>query len=122
MATGDYHHTALAVARAAGMIPAQASVVIIQKESETRVPGSRSKESALRAPNQPLLQTGASRQLLKAVSFSADLCSSQDGDHQGLTFQNMDLGSPARRDALHLLTAAAQVGTCSVHMCLPMFK
>lgn len=36
MATGDYHYTALAVARGVGMIPRQGKVIIIQKEVEAR--------------------------------------------------------------------------------------
>lgn len=126
MATGDYHHTALAVGRAAGMIAPQGQVVIIQKESETRTPGVRSKEFALRVADKPSPQTGSSRQMLQAVSSSADLCSSQDGGYQGLTFQNMNSGSPAMHDALHLLTAAAQVcvysvlGYIQVTVCCPL--
>lgn len=36
MATGDYHHTALAVARGVGMLSPQAQVIIIQAEKETK--------------------------------------------------------------------------------------
>lgn len=36
MATGDYHHTALAVARGVGMLSPQAQVIIIQAEQESK--------------------------------------------------------------------------------------
>ena len=40
MATGDYHHTALAVARGVGMLSPKAQVIIIQAEKETQPPSS----------------------------------------------------------------------------------
>ena len=36
MATGDYHHTALAVARGVGMVPPHSQVIIIQAGQETQ--------------------------------------------------------------------------------------
>lgn len=36
MATGDYHHTALAIARGVGMVPSEGRVIIIQSAEEIR--------------------------------------------------------------------------------------
>ena len=41
MCTGDFHGTALAVAGGAGMIPPHGSIIIIQKEMETRPASAR---------------------------------------------------------------------------------
>ena len=46
MVTGDYHHTAIAVARGVGIIPPGGSLVIIQAESERQPPTSALKASA----------------------------------------------------------------------------
>lgn len=101
MATGDYHHTALAVARGTGMIPPQGQVVIIQKQFETNRAMAASTPSALRA--------GAPRRAPKAVAFPHDLCQTSDRAHQGLLFE-LDSGASTQADALQLLTAVAQVG------------
>ena len=45
MCTGDFHGTALAVARGVGMIPPQGRVIIIQKEVETRPASARATTS-----------------------------------------------------------------------------
>ena len=37
MVTGDYHHTAIAVARGVGMVPQGGQLVIIQAKSEKQV-------------------------------------------------------------------------------------
>ena len=46
MATGDYHHTGLAVARATGMIPPEGQVVILHKASETQLTASGTQPTA----------------------------------------------------------------------------
>ena len=52
MVTGDYHHTALAVARGVGMTPMDAPLVIIQSQAEFRSisKGSVAMPSALKSP------------------------------------------------------------------------
>lgn len=108
MATGDYHQTALAVARGVGMIPPQGQVAIIQTESETRSPSSATKQSVLKMPDKSPAHHDASSRIARSVSFAADLCNSQEREYKGLVFQ-MEGGSSAQHDAMQLLTAAAQV-------------
>lgn len=52
MVTGDYHHTALAVARGVGMVPTDSRLVIVQSQSEFRPSpkGLASMPSALKSP------------------------------------------------------------------------
>ena len=49
MATGDYHYTALAVATAAGMIPAEGQVIMIHKASETKLASAPSTHAGMTA-------------------------------------------------------------------------
>lgn len=102
MATGDYHHTALAVARAVGMVSAQGQVVIIQKD--TKMPSFRAKPSVLKAEG---AADRVSHRVLHARSLTPS-SSSNSSNFQGLLF-HMDTGSPTQHDALELLTAAAEV-------------
>lgn len=117
MATGDYHLTALAVARGVGMVPSQKQVIIIQTEAETRPAAIASKASALKAAQSPKSpQTGKAARLSRAVSFAEDLVRSKEREHQGLVF-HVDNASVAQDDALQALAAIAQVSNLlsSVH-------
>ncbi|DBA99058.1 TPA: hypothetical protein ACH3X1_014197 [Trebouxia sp. C0004] len=67
MVTGDYFHTALAVARGVGMVPKEARVVIIQTHAEHR--GSSAK-AAKRKPNLPDASEVPKPQHTWAVSFA----------------------------------------------------
>ena len=120
MATGDYHHTALAVARGVGMIPPQGHVIIVYAASETQDLGladsksRRSKQdllSDMRPLNTSLVPAGPLQQTAHAVSFADEpqlQAESQECAHQGLVFQT-DNGSPAADSAPQALTIIAQV-------------
>ncbi len=108
MVTGDYHHTAIAVARGAGMIPGDSRVVIIQSQTEIRPscrhPGCM--HSALKcnksASNTPLTAK-------RAVSFHISKASEQKRTCEGLKFL-LDNGDAFEDgDALSALTSIAQV-------------
>lgn len=111
MASGDYHHTALAVARGVGMIPAQGRIIIIQTEAETRPATSGNKASALKSADKSLQASRPARQMSRAVSFAEDLVKSKESEHQGLVF-HMDNGIAAQDDALDAIAAIAQVSCC----------
>ena len=106
MATGDYHHTALAVARDVGMIPPEGKrVIIIQKTSEAQdLPGLESLGTSV-APAGPL-QPSASA--VSAASEPQVQAETFDSAHQGLVFHTDD-GSIAEHDALQALSLLAQV-------------
>ena len=111
MASGDYHHTALAVARGVGMIAPQGPVIIIQTEAETRPATFGNKASARKAADKSLQASRPAGQISRAVSFAADLVKSKEREHQGLIF-HMDNGSAAQDDALDAIAAIAQVSCC----------
>lgn len=114
MATGDYHLTALAVARGVGMVPPQKQVIVIQAEAETRPAAFASKASALKAAQSPKSPTGkAARQMSRAVSFAEDLVRSKEREHQGLVF-HVDNGSVASQ----ALIAIAQVSQTPLYTTL----
>ena len=103
MVTGDYHHTAIAVARGAGMIPGDSRVVIIQSQTEIRP---SCMHSALKcnksAANTPLTAK-------RAVSFHISKASEQERTCEGLKFL-LDNGDAFEDgDALSALTSIAQV-------------
>ena len=108
MVTGDYHHTAIAVARGAGMIPGDSRVVIIQSQTEIR-PSCRHPacmHSALKcsksAANNPLTPK-------RAVSFHISKANEQERTCEGLKFL-LDNGDAFEDgDALSALTSIAQV-------------
>ena len=107
MVTGDYHHTAIAVARGSGMIPGDSRVVIIQCQAEFK-PASRgpSIPSALKGPRPASLTPAISR---RAVSFHIG-----HGDERGCTGLRflLDNGDAFEDgDALRALTSIAQVTT-----------
>ena len=120
MATGDYHHTALAVARGVGMVPSEAQVIIIQKASEAqdlRVADSQDRQyqQDLLAGTQSLDTSSAPAGQLQltasAVCFAPEpraQAESSDCAHQGLVFQT-DNGSSAEEDGLQALSVIAQV-------------
>ena len=120
MATGDYHHTALAVARGVGMIPPQGQVIIIHKASEThglRLANSQSGRSGqdflsgMKQLTPFLAPAGLLQRPAHAVSFAVEPqieAESSESARQGLVFQT-DNGSPAEDDALQALTLMAQV-------------
>ena len=108
MVTGDYHQTAIAVARGAGMIPGDSRVVIIQSQTEIRPsckhPGCM--HSALKcsksAANTPLTPK-------RAVSFHISKANEQERTCEGLKFL-LDNGDAFEDgDALSALTSIAQV-------------
>ena len=100
MATGDYHHTALAVAQAVGMVPAQGQgVVVIQKDA--KLPSCEAKPSALQAADR------FSHNVMRARSLTPS-SSRNTSKFQGLLF-HMDSGSHTQHNALQLLTATAEV-------------
>lgn len=106
MVTGDYHHTAIAVARGSGMIPGDSRIVIIQCQVEFK-PASRSPAipSALKAPKPPSLTSVTPR---RAVSFHISK-GEQEGGCTGLRFL-LDNGDAFEDgDGLRALTSIAQV-------------
>lgn len=77
MVTGDYHHTAIAVARGVGMIPPHEHVVIIQSMAEQKGesvgshrPSIDRQSTAVQTPHVKRKQS-----LARGVSFAADLFS-----------------------------------------------
>lgn len=106
MSTGDYHHTALAVARGVGMVPPQGQVIIIQTELETRSSAPSSRSPAAKASEKPPHRLA--RHLSRSVSFAEHLVVSREREHQGLIF-HVDNGNAAHDDALQALAAIAQV-------------
>lgn len=121
MATGDYHHTALAVARGVGMIPAQGKVIIVQKQVEARPADPVTDLEGLTAtsPSQTLHQTGLltlrpsalkpasdrralpgalSRQFTRNVSFAAESAAANDGQEAPL-LRIQDTFGPAAEGA-----------------------
>ena len=137
MATGDYHHTALAVARGSGMIPPKGQVVIIQKAAKPTVVGPATKELAAKiaasktAVGTELKQQTVAKEALKtqtqavlkriATTLTANEAlkpqmhtgvkgtTTAVAAHQGLTF-HLENSTVDQDDALQLLTAIAQVG------------
>lgn len=102
--TGDYHHTAIAVAKGVGMIPSEKPVVIIQCQADlrtpSRYPGATS--SALKS-SKPASQSPHAQS--RAVSFH--IC--KDRTSEGLRFL-LDNGDPFEDgDTLKALTSLAQV-------------
>ena len=110
MATGDYHLTALAVARGVGMVPPQKQVIVIQTEAETRPAAIASKASTLKATDKSPQTGRAAKRISRAVSFAENLVKSKEREHQGLVF-HVDNGSVAQDDALQALTAIAEVSS-----------
>lgn len=72
MVTGDYYHTALAVARGVGMVHEASRVVVIQTHAERRGTSARlaSSKSVLEAPAQ--IVTAQHRQIPRSVSFAVN--------------------------------------------------
>lgn len=66
MATGDYHTTALSVARGVGMVPPQGQLIVIQKEQDAK-PAYQS--SGLKATDKDSSQSA--QQIFKAPSVAA---------------------------------------------------
>ena len=106
MVTGDYHHTAIAVARGVSMIPTTAQVVIVQSQAEfqmpTRNPGAIT--SVLKSPR-PKSQLS---QKLRSVSFHVSAAETSRAC-VGLKFflDNGDVFEDG--DMLRALTSIAQV-------------
>ena len=108
MATGDYHSTALAVARDVGMVVPGGQVFIIQKGNEAKPAGIAGKPaSAIRSgnPRQHSHSVGGFR---RSVSFAEQERQYSGSEHQGLLFQAAG-GRSAQVDALHALKAIAEV-------------
>lgn len=117
MATGDYHHTALAVARGVGMVAPQGQVIIVQHKSEARPAGHSGKPSSLRSsrPQQNNLLPPTSEkfwhehaQATHSVAFADQLTTSSNNEHQGLLF-HIDNSDAMQDDAQQALRAIAQV-------------
>ena len=111
MSTGDYHHTALAVARGVGMVPPQGQGIIIQARSEMSVAVGGSRASALK-PDKPAQQSSPAVPTTRSVAFADQLCTSGcSTEDEGLVFQ-ADEGGATQADPVHTLTAIAQVNHC----------
>ena len=110
MVTGDYHHTALAVAKGVGMVPPEMPLVIIQSQTEFRIIRSSSvaMPSALKSPK------GSTAPSRRGVSFRIKeqpdkIEEPQEGQ---LRFQ-LDNGDAFQGgDALRAFTSIAQVRPC----------
>ena len=107
MASGDFHGTALAVARGVGMTPPQGRVIIIQKDTETRSPGVDKGRSAMKS-DRHTLESHHARQFSRTVSFAEEEPQNSNCQYKGLVF-HQDNGIAAEDDALQALTAIAQV-------------
>ena len=107
MASGDFHGTALAVARGVGMIPQHGRVIIIQKETETRSPGADKGCSAMKS-DRHTLESHHTRQFSRTVSFAEEEPHNGNCQYKGLVF-HQDNGIAAEDNALQALTAIAQV-------------
>ena len=103
MATGDYHHTALAVAWGVGMVPPGGQVIIIQNAAEVRVAHLHHKHSVLKSA----ASTPRGRPA-RQISFAPDMVETRESEYQGLVFR-VDNGNAVQDDALEALTAIAQV-------------
>lgn len=104
MVTGDYHHTALAVAKGVGMIPIELPLVIIQSQTEFRIARSSSvaMPSALKSPK------GSTAPARRRLSFRIKEQPEQPQEGQ-LRFQ-LDNGDAFQGgDALKAFTSIAQV-------------
>ena len=92
MITGDYHHTAIAVARAVGMVKPQAQMVVIDTIGQ---PELHSELSAMRSPHDASAM--ASPTLSPHVSFF-DHGSTDDADHRDDPYHPADLEVICRHD------------------------
>ena len=115
MATGDYHHTALAVARSVGMVPPQGRVVIIHKAlgaSQLKLAESQSRLSlaSARAVNRPPGSSSSVSFAQHPVAQAKALSEAEpvESAHQGLLFEAGST-SAGQHDALQALTSIAQV-------------
>lgn len=111
MVTGDYHHTALAVARGVGMISMEARVVIIQSKTEfTSRPVSKGvtqMPSALKSPRPASHTLHGSR---RAVSFRFQQEPEVEQPNDGQLRFQLDNGDAFENgDALRAFTSIAQV-------------
>lgn len=111
MITGDYQHTAIAVARGVGMIAMDSQVVIMEAESERA--GSASASAPVAQYTPPLPKPGSALQHpgQKTVSNSC----------QHLMF-TLDRGGVCEEVDPHTaITSIAQVGCCAItyHALLP---
>lgn len=106
MATGDYHHTALAAARGVGMVPPQGQVVIIQAKSEMKRELTR-RPSAIKRDEHDALSHAAGH-AMRSVAFADPLAASGNSEHQGLVF-HVENGNAQQDDASQALAAIAQV-------------
>lgn len=107
MVTGDYHHTALAVAKGVGMIPMELPLVIIQSQTEFRIARSSSvvMPSALKSPK------GSSAPSRRGVSFGIrEHPDEMEEPQEGLLRFQLDNGDAFQGgDALKAFTSIAQV-------------
>ena len=107
MATGDYHSTALAVARDVGMVVPGGQVFIIQKGSVAKPARLGSLTSAMRS-DKPGQQGHSVGGFWRSVSFAEQERQYSGSEHQGLLCQAAG-GRIAPVDALHALKAIAEV-------------
>lgn len=115
MVTGDYHHTALAVARGVGMIAMDQRIVIIQSKAEflSCSKGSGARASALKSPR-PAAQTLHSSR--RTVFFDISQQADEEEPLEQLRFQ-LDNGDAFEDgDALRAFTSIAQVLHASARM------
>ncbi len=141
MVTGDYHHTAIAVARGVGMVPQGGQLVIIQAKSEEQVlprmpsrvppalgaatppakpyqPGSTSSSGSPQRAASPLLvspseQAKPAPEGQQVLSFEGQARERQQSVCDGLTFMVNSGNDFEDWDPHHALTNIAQARFCA---------
>ena len=99
MVTGDFQHTAIAVARGVGMIPMEGQVIVVQAKSEELALQSLASMSAMQLPYSP-----------QALAVQPQPWSPKAGGScQGLSFM-LDCGGACQQiEPLEAMTRLAQV-------------
>ena len=132
MVTGDYHHTAIAVARGVGMILQGGQVVKAENEVLPRTPSrfpSALKISNHQARLSPLSVSFAQEAASPSAAFSESAAAPAEGQqreedevqraqrcYEGLTFM-LDSGDDLENwDPQHALTIIAQARICAFHL------
>ncbi|KAL0036849.1 hypothetical protein WJX77_002108 [Trebouxia sp. C0004] len=92
MITGDYHHTAIAVAKGVGMVQPGSEVVVIDTIGEPKLRGGASQESLLQQQEGQQMLFAAFGKADADYAFQPELLGSQpSGKHQHGDFQKADL-------------------------------
>ncbi len=114
MITGDYQHTAIAVARGVGMIAMDSQVVIMEAKSERPGPASASASAPVAQHTAPLPKPGS------ALQHPGGKTGSSSCQHLMFT---LDRGGVCEEVDPHTaITSIAQVGCCAItyHALLPI--